>query len=276
MLDATKDRQFLIKRGDKVLLDTRARLVGMDAGAAGWQRKSEAEHGRCGDGISIVFDQAQAPPDSTSGAYGSVAPYQRVVTFFTQPADPKFGRAPQWQKGRFPAAAAKRAEEAAPVLQAARDRFAAGQGSSSEPGAEVPQHCFWCATLDAKFTYVEVDPSMGGGAPVQRWCLGCEQARQRNGLWGPADEGGSEGEAGEEEEARERPAVAAGACSPAGCGGCTLPELPEKARKIRETMNAKNKQRADNSWHPKPKGGAGKPGRPPGGGKKKKVAEGEQ
>lgn len=84
----TPGRKFFIKSGDDMLLQTTAAAVGMDALAAGWQRRSTAMHGREGDGISLVLDVAQAPPDSTSGAYGAVESneqLQRLSTFMTQP-----------------------------------------------------------------------------------------------------------------------------------------------------------------------------------------------
>lgn len=62
----------------------------MDARAAGWQRSSTTRHGRKGAGISAVLDLAQAPPDSTSGAYGAVETderLQRLSTFMIQPRE---------------------------------------------------------------------------------------------------------------------------------------------------------------------------------------------
>eukprot|EP00887_Chlorella_sp_A99_P006794 scaffold2.g6794.t1 len=184
--------------------------------------EEEPEHADVFGGLRLVFDL-------TGGR-----------TFFIKSGDQVLleTTAKVW----FAAAAQQRAEAAAPDPQAAR--AAAAEGGASDE-ASVLQHCFWCGTPDAKYTYMQVDSTDGtggGGAPVQRWCLACHQACERGGLWGEDD---SNGEGSGE---RERPAVAAGVCSPAGCSGCTLAELPAKAQKIRETKRSKKRRRKDHGW----------------------------
>lgn len=126
----------------------------------------------------------------------------------------------------------------------------------------MPLHCFHCASLTsaANWSLVDADPSEGG-APVQRWCSACNQARQRGGLWGPNSGGeqgdsdsGSDSDSDDGGEEHVRPAVATGACCPPGCSGCTLPALPANAQRVRKGYENKGKAkgkrrvRKNNSW----------------------------
>lgn len=90
VFDLTGGRRFRIWRGDELLLDTTAPLLGMDGPTSGWQRQSDAEHERDEDGLSLVMDTAQAAPGMYSGS-GSLAK-TRVANFFSKSSQPVFQR----------------------------------------------------------------------------------------------------------------------------------------------------------------------------------------
>lgn len=257
VFDVSGGRRFRIWRGKELLLDTRARLVGMDSLAAGWQRQSNAEHERSEDGISLVLDLAQSQPGQQYGS-GNLAKTP-VARFFNQPLEPAFQRPGGWKTDRFPAAALARAKASAPVLRAAAAAAVAeadgkgADGEGAEEGPNIPLHCFHCAALSPgpASGWLQVEAS-DGEAPLQRWCAACDQARRRGGLWGSAggnNEGSSsDGEEGSDSDGGEehvRPAVAAGACCPDGCSACTLQELTWGAQR---TRNQKRKKRKAHDW----------------------------
>ena len=60
-------RQFSFKMGEKKVLNTEARVIAMNAGAAGSGRKNQIYHGRIGDGVTVQLDLIHNKTTRSSG-----------------------------------------------------------------------------------------------------------------------------------------------------------------------------------------------------------------